>query len=57
MTILVQIAHESLSPEARWAADLHELHEILYADDTLVIGTCVKHMEELAAARPGNSLG
>ena len=50
MTILMQIAYASLSLEAQRAADLHELYEILYADDTLVIGTCVKHVEELASA-------
>ena len=50
MSILMKNACGSLSLEAQTAADLHELYEILYADDTLAIGTCVKHAEELAAA-------
>ena len=50
MTILMDSARKLLSPAARHAVGAHQLFDILYADDTMLLGTQTAHVEELAAA-------
>ena len=49
MTILMEDARALLSVEARQALSAGSLEEVLYADDTLVIGACGRHVEEYMA--------
>ena len=50
MTILMENAYDLLSPAARQAVSKAQLHDVLYSDDTLIIGTDVACVEELALA-------
>ena len=50
MTVLMDNAHDLLSPAAPQAVTEQRLHDVLYADDTLIIGTDVACVEELALA-------
>ena len=50
MTILMENAYDLLSPAARQALTRQKLYDVLYADDTLIIGTDVACVEELALA-------
>ena len=49
MTILMEDARALLSAELRQAISAGNLEEVLYADDTLVIGACGKHVQEYMA--------
>ena len=48
-----------LSPEARSAYDRNDLADIIFADDTLLLGSCAAHMEEFlrAVASAGQEFG
>ena len=50
MTVLMENARAQLSPAARQAVAEHQLYDIRYADDTLILGTGVADVEELASA-------
>ena len=46
MTVLMTDARASLTEEARQAVERQELEDVLFADDTLIIGRCSVHVEE-----------
>ena len=46
----MDLARARLGAEAREAAVEHKLYEILYADDTIIIGVDHSHVQELATA-------
>ena len=46
----MQRAYALLGPDARQAANTRDLHEVLCADDTIILGKSGKHVEELASA-------
>ena len=50
MTVLMHDAHNTLSPAAKEAVRSGRLSDVLYADDTLLIGSASEHIEELARA-------
>ena len=50
MTVLMDYARAKLKPEAREAMSQRSLFGILYADETLILGTYPAFVEELAAA-------
>ena len=50
MTVLMDIARKDLSPLASAAIGEQQLFDILYADDTIILGTSTCHVEEFAAA-------
>jgi len=50
MTVLMDRARKSLSPGARQALELHQLFDVLYADDTLIAGANPAFVEEFAVA-------
>jgi hypothetical protein len=50
MTILMQDAYDSLSPAAKSAHHRQNLGDVLYADDTLILGACAAHVEEYMQA-------
>ena len=50
MTVLMENAYTLLSPAARQAVAEQRLCDILYADDTLIFGTGLACVEELAQA-------
>ena len=50
MTTLMTDAYKLLSPEALQAHEQGDLYDLLYADDTLVLGCTACHVEELAVA-------
>ena len=50
MTVLMTDAQSMLSPEAKRAIENDSLEDILFADDTLLISTSAKHLEEYMAA-------
>ena len=59
MTVLMHDAHSSLSANAKMEVDRGSLGDVLYADDTLLIGTQCVCVEELARAieRAGSQYG
>jgi len=59
MTVLMENAQAMLSPAAQQAFSEHRLYDVLYADDTLIIGTSAAFVEELASAieRAGADFG
>ena len=59
MTILMHDAVELLTPECRWARDGNSLFDLLYADDTLLLGCDPRHVEAFAQAveRAGATYG
>jgi len=59
MQDLLDRARACLSPEAQAGMEDHQLFEILFADDTLVVGVSAAHVQEYAAAiaRIGAELG
>ena len=59
MQDLISRARESLSAEARRGMEDHRLFEILFADDTLILGLSAAHVQEFAAAieKIGSELG
>ena len=50
MIVLMHDAHTSIGQSARTAVECGYFYDILYADDTLVIGTNAANVEELTAA-------
>ena len=50
MSVLMEKAYSLLSPSAKRAAEEMQLYDVLYADDTMLLGTSCCHVEELAAA-------
>ena len=50
MTVLMDNARKLLSPNALAALQQHQLFEVLYADDTILLGTTSSFVEEFAAA-------
>ena len=50
MTVLMDIARKDLGPLAAQAFVEKNLFDILYADDTIILGTSAPHVEEFAAA-------
>ena len=50
MSVLMHNARALLSAEAAEAVREHSLFDVLYADDTIILGTSTKFVQELAAA-------
>ena len=50
MTVLMTDAYEMLGPGAKRACEQNNLFDVLYADDTLIIGNSTAYVEELAHA-------
>ena len=50
MTVLMTDAYEMLGDHARKASTCGSLYDILYADDTLLIGVAARDVQELAKA-------
>ena len=50
MTVLITDTIDGLSNEARAAHARSHLEEVLFADDTLLIGNCGRQVEEYLAA-------
>ena len=48
MTVLMRDAYDNLSDEAKTAQNDGLLYDILYADDTLIVGTSTKYVDDLA---------
>ena len=46
MTVLMTDARSKLGNDAKTAYDRHDLEDVLFADDTLLISNCGRHMEE-----------
>ena len=59
MAMLIQDARIQLSQDALQAIDPHKLFDLLYADDTLILGVLAMHAAEFAAAvsRGGRTYG
>ena len=59
MTVLMKDAYDMLSSEAKKACEQNNLFDVLYADDILIVGNGVAHVEELARAveRAGSNYG
>ena len=47
MTILMEDAVSVLSPDARRAYERSDLADLKCADDTMLLGTSVKHVQEM----------
>ena len=50
MSVVMDIAMQSLSADAQQAAAEHSLYDVVYADDTMILGIRPEHVMELAAA-------
>ena len=59
MTILMDVARSELSPQAKESIGEQQLYDVLYADDTIILGTSAPCVEELASAieRAGKQFG
>jgi len=59
MTVLMDIARSELSQESLEAIGQHSLYDILYADDTIILGTSAPCVTEIAEAieRAGRQFG
>jgi hypothetical protein len=50
MTVLMHDAQELLTPGAKHARAMSDLEDVLFADDTLLVGSCGQYVEEYMAA-------